>query len=83
LSQYPLGAGSVPLDSIVASVGGNEFLYVLSANATSVDVLSLKGLGKASHLQRFNIRSGLASSGSQVPINGNSLQGMAAYVMGK
>ncbi|KAG9101636.1 hypothetical protein FRC06_002759, partial [Ceratobasidium sp. 370] len=61
----------------------NDFMYVLSANATSVDVLSLNGPGKATHLQRLNVRSAVSSSGSPVPINGNNLQGMAAYVMAK
>ncbi|KAG8734670.1 hypothetical protein FRC10_011542 [Ceratobasidium sp. 414] len=83
VNQYPLGAGSVTLDSAIVSVGGNDFMYVLSANATSVDVLSLNGPGKATRLQRLNLQSSVGSSGSPVPINGKNLQGMAAYVMGK
>jgi hypothetical protein len=57
-----------------------SFLFVLSANASSVDVLSLKGPGQATHLQRLNIRSAIDSSDSKVPINRNNLQGMATYV---
>ncbi|KAG9128135.1 hypothetical protein FRC07_004477 [Ceratobasidium sp. 392] len=83
VNQYPLGLGSGTIDSAIVSVGEHDFMYVLSANATSVDVLSLNGPGKATHLQRLNIQSAVASSGSQIPINRNNLQGMAAYVMAK
>ncbi|KAG8731387.1 hypothetical protein FRC12_019759 [Ceratobasidium sp. 428] len=81
VNQYPLAAGSGPLDSIIASVGGNDFMYVLSANATSVDVLAINGPGKTSHMQRLNIQSAIASSGSHVTIHSNNLQGMATYAM--
>ncbi|KAG9096452.1 hypothetical protein FRC06_008637 [Ceratobasidium sp. 370] len=83
VKKYPLKAGSATIDTTIVSVGGNDFMYVLSANATSIDVLSLRGPGRATHLQRLNTRSAVSSSGSPVPINGNNLQGMAAYVMEK
>ncbi|QRV73967.1 lactonase, 7-bladed beta-propeller [Ceratobasidium sp. AG-Ba] len=83
IKQYPLGPESVTIDSAVGSIKGNDFLYVLSANATSIDVLALKGPGKASHMQRLNIQSAIASSGSHVTTSPLNLQGMATYVMTK
>ncbi|KAG8736029.1 hypothetical protein FRC10_009879 [Ceratobasidium sp. 414] len=83
VKQYQIKAGSATIDSIVTSVGGNDFLYVLSANVSSVDVLSLNGPGQATHLQTLDVQSAVASSGSPVPIHGVNFQGMAAYVVAK
>lgn len=80
VNQYTFVPRSGMIDSIVASVGSNDFLYVLAANASTIDVLSLNAPGKASVSQKFDFHSAVSSKVTFNPLN---LQGMAAYVVGK
>lgn len=75
IKQYPLTPGSATIDNAIATLPANDFLYVLAANATSIDVLALNGQGQAANLQTLNF-------GNQkgVNVSPNRLQGMAVYV---
>ena len=75
VKQYPLTPGSATIDNAVANLPANDFLYVLSANATSIDVLALNGQGKAAKLQTLNL-----GNQSGVKVSPNRLQGMAVFV---
>jgi len=78
VKQYPLTPGSGTIDNAIATIGGNDFLYVLSANATSIDVMSLPAAGQATKLETVNFAAMAAKAGLKVdPTN---LQGMAVYV---
>ncbi|KAI0322744.1 hypothetical protein OF83DRAFT_1080000 [Amylostereum chailletii] len=78
LPQYPAVAGSGSQDLAIASFKGQEYLYVLVPNATSVDVFNLKGPGQAQHLQQLNFADSAQKQG--VPINRAYLVGMAVFV---
>src|SRR5258706_155708 len=75
IKQYPLVPGSATIDNAIATLPSNDFLYILAANATSIDVLALNGQGQAANLQTLNF-------GGQrgVKVSPNRLQGMAVFV---
>ncbi|GLB40423.1 hypothetical protein LshimejAT787_0802940 [Lyophyllum shimeji] len=78
VKQYPQGQGSGTIDNDIATVGNNDFMYVLSANATRIDVLSLNAPGKARNIQKLDIAGPARASG--VKIDGNNLQGMTTFI---
>jgi WD40 repeat protein len=75
IKQYPLTPGSATIDNAIAALPNNDFLYVLSANATSIDVLALNGQSQAAKLQTLNF-----GDQSGVEVSPNRLQGMAVFV---
>jgi len=77
VKQYPLTAGSGTIDNAIATINGNDFLYVLSANATSIDVMSLPAAGKATKLQTVNFAPLAEKAG--LLVNPIDLQGMAVF----
>jgi len=78
VKQYPLAAGSGTIDNAIATINGNDFLYVLSANVTSIDVMSLPAAGQATTLQTVDFAPLADKSG--LVINKIDLQGMAVFV---
>jgi len=78
VKQYPLAAGSGTIDNAIATINGNDFLYVLSANATSIDVMSLPAAGQATSLQTIDFSPLAAQIG--LAVNKIDLQGMAVFV---
>jgi len=78
VKQYPQAAGSATIDTEIATVGDNNFLYVLSPNATTVNVLNVNTAGNATTIQNFNFASAAKKAG--VVLNKNNLQGMTAFV---
>ncbi|KAF5382218.1 hypothetical protein D9615_004362 [Tricholomella constricta] len=78
VKQYPQGRGSGTIDNDIATVGDNDFMYVLSANATRIDVLSLNGPGQARNIQQLDIAGPARASG--INIDANNLQGMATFI---
>ncbi|TDL19073.1 hypothetical protein BD410DRAFT_830521 [Rickenella mellea] len=81
VKQYPQKAGSGTIDNEIATIGGNDFMYVLGANATQIDVLSLKAPGKAQKIQTFELAGPAKAAGIKIdPFN---LQGMTAFVTKK
>jgi len=55
VNKYALTPGSALLDLGLVSLSKNDYLYVLSANITSIDVFRLDAPGKAEHVQKFNV----------------------------
>ncbi|KAH9851903.1 hypothetical protein C2E23DRAFT_828093 [Lenzites betulinus] len=78
VGTYAVPAGTSPIDSEVASIHGKDYLYVLGANATVVDVFALNGPGKAQQIASVSVSGPARSAG--VPLHGSNLQGMATYV---
>jgi len=78
VKQYPQGDGVATIDNDIATVGGNDFMYVLAANATQVKVLSLPAPGKATALQTLDIAGPAKAAG--LTINAANLQGMTSFI---
>jgi len=78
VTQYSLAANSSSLDSAIASLPHNDYLYVLSAGKKAIDVFSLNRPGGATHLQSYGFNGALTSAG--ITVDQNLLQGMAVYV---
>lgn len=78
VGQHALTPGSATLDDAVATINGNDFLYVLAANLTSVDVMSLQGKGQATSIQSANFAA--AAKQLRVTLNPNNVQGMTVFV---
>ncbi|KZP30041.1 hypothetical protein FIBSPDRAFT_726282 [Athelia psychrophila] len=55
VKQYPQGKGTGIIDSEIASIGGTDYMYILAANATSIDVLSLEAPGQAKRIQTLGL----------------------------
>jgi len=77
VKQYPQGNGSGTIDNAIARVGNNDFMYVLSANVSAIDVLALNAPGKATHVQRLDLAAAAKAAG--LPLNGSNIQGMTTY----
>jgi hypothetical protein len=78
VTQYPQGNGSATIDNDIATVGSNDFMYVLAANATQVKILSLNAPGKATALQTLDIAGPAKAAG--LTINAANLQGMTSMI---
>jgi hypothetical protein len=79
VNQYPQINGSATIDNDIATIGSNDFMYVMSPNATAVQVLALNAPGKAQNIQTFDFSQDAANAG--VTVSPDNLQGMATYVM--
>ncbi|KAG8924889.1 hypothetical protein FRC00_004573 [Tulasnella sp. 408] len=77
VKQYQLAMGSGPLDGAVGSVAGKDYLYVLSAAMTAIDVFALPSKGSAEPVQTFNVTTAFEQV---APVSSRDLQGMAVYV---
>ncbi|KAI0642115.1 hypothetical protein C8Q79DRAFT_987640 [Trametes meyenii] len=78
VKQYPVGANAGTIDNDVATINGKDFLFVNAANATTIEVLSLEGPGRAKKTSSLNINSLARRAG--VPINPNNLQGLTHFI---
>ncbi|RDB25934.1 hypothetical protein Hypma_006579 [Hypsizygus marmoreus] len=78
VKQYQQGHGSGTIDNDIATVDNKDIMYVLSANATAIDVLSLDAPGQARNIQKLDIASPAKAAG--VKINANNLQGMTTFI---
>ncbi|KAI0078795.1 hypothetical protein K474DRAFT_1683617 [Panus rudis PR-1116 ss-1] len=83
LYTYALPQGSGTLDSQIATIRNGktskDYLYLLGAAKTSVDVLSLDGPGKATVVGAFDVKPIADTHG--LAIDPNNLQGMATYTL--
>jgi len=79
VKQYPQKAGSATIDNDIAKIGNNDFMFVLSANITTIEVLSLNAPGQAVSVGSFDASVPAKSAG--LTINGDNVQGMTTYVM--
>ncbi|KAJ7907905.1 hypothetical protein B0H13DRAFT_1715656 [Mycena leptocephala] len=75
--QYNV-APAGPIDSDVATIGKNDFIYSLAANATGLAVLTVNGPGKAEIYQRLDVAGPAAAV--KLPINRTNIQGMATFI---
>ncbi|KAI0359881.1 hypothetical protein OH77DRAFT_1393940 [Trametes cingulata] len=75
--QYPQIPGSATIDNDIATVNGQDFLYVLAPNATAVDVLLLDAPGSAKKISTLDISGPTKAAG--ITINPNNLQGMTTF----
>lgn len=78
VKQYSQGNNSATIDNDIATIGGKDFMYVLSANASRVDVLALNAPGQAQNIQRLDLAGPAKASG--VTITGANLQGMTVFI---
>ncbi|KAI0664334.1 hypothetical protein C8Q70DRAFT_1049831 [Cubamyces menziesii] len=78
VATHSVPAGTSPIDSAVATIRGKDYLYVLGANATSVEVFALSAPGQAKQISKVDI-SGPAHF-AQIPVHAANLQGMATYM---
>jgi len=78
VKQYPQASNSGTIDNDVATIGAKDFMYVLTANASAVNVLSLNGPGQAQTIQTLDIAGPAKRAG--LTTNPNNLQGMTAFV---
>ncbi|KAJ8469805.1 hypothetical protein ONZ51_g8741 [Trametes cubensis] len=77
VAQHPQLPGSATIDNDIATVNGQDFLYVLAPNATAVDVLLLDGSGTAKQLSTLDLSGPTKAAG--ITINPNNLQGMTTF----
>ncbi|KAJ6622652.1 hypothetical protein B0H10DRAFT_2214281 [Mycena sp. CBHHK59/15] len=77
VKQYNLGTDG-PIDTAVAKIGRNDFMYVLAANATGLTVVSVNGPGKAQVIQRVDIAG--PAKAAKLPLHNTNLQGMGTYL---
>jgi len=77
VKQYNLTAGSGTIDEAVGTAGGKDFLYVLAANASSIDVMALPAPGQATTIQSLSFAAAMKSA--KIPINAANLQGMTVF----
>jgi len=78
VNQYPQQSTSGTIDSDIATIGNNDFLYVLAPGTTSIQVLALNSPGNATNFGSFDVAGPLTEAG--IIINSNNLQGMTVYV---
>ncbi|KAL0573688.1 hypothetical protein V5O48_008259 [Marasmius crinis-equi] len=78
VKQYDQGQNSGTIDNDIVSIGDKDFMYVLSANATRIDVLSLDAPGQAKNIQKLDIAG--PAKGSGLKISASNLQGMTTLI---
>jgi hypothetical protein len=78
VQQYPQTAGSATIDNDIASVGNNDFMFIMAANASMIDVLSLNAPGKATNVQQVDIAGPAAKAGLKT--SPSNLQGMTIFL---
>ncbi|CAL1706265.1 unnamed protein product [Somion occarium] len=78
VKQYPQLNNSATIDNDVAQINGKDFLYILAAGATSIDVMSLHASGNATSLGSFSFD--FAAKQANLTLNANNLQGMTTFV---
>ncbi|VDB84798.1 unnamed protein product [Peniophora sp. CBMAI 1063] len=70
-------AGLIDLE--VASIDGDDYLYVAMGGAAAIQVFSLPAAGQATKLQTVDLSGPAAAVG--LPLTGENIQGMAVYVI--
>ncbi|KAI0028783.1 hypothetical protein K488DRAFT_89403 [Vararia minispora EC-137] len=78
VKQYPTQTGAGTIDLEVASLGGNDFLYVNMANATAIQAFSLPAKGQATKTQTLDVAGPVKAAG--LSISGANVQGMTVFV---
>jgi len=76
--QYALAPGSATIDDAIGTIQGKDFLYILAANASSVNVMALPAAGQATSLQNVSFTNPADELG--VTLSPNNIQGMALFI---
>ncbi|KAF8917413.1 hypothetical protein CPB85DRAFT_1431332 [Mucidula mucida] len=79
VKQYDQGAGSATIDNDIASIGDNDFMYILTPNVTAVNVMSLVAPGQAQIVQQLDIAGPAGAAG--LTVSASNLQGMTTFIM--
>ncbi|KAJ7041495.1 hypothetical protein C8F04DRAFT_1300868, partial [Mycena alexandri] len=77
VKQYNLGNDG-PIDTAVATINNQDFMYSLAANATGLTVLSVNGPGQAKIYQRVDIFG--PARAANLMLDASNLQGMATFI---
>jgi hypothetical protein len=77
VQSYQLGATTQPIDNAIGTLNGQDFLYQLAPNTTSVAVMQLKA-GASSVVQHYNFATEM--NAANVTFDINFVQGMAVYM---
>lgn len=77
VKQYPQGNRTGTIDNDIVTVGDNDFMFVLAANATSIDVLSLNAPGQAQNIQTLKMAEAAKAAGLQ--LSPNNVQGLTSF----
>lgn len=77
LMQYNQTAGTATIDDAVASIGGTDFLYVLGANATTIDVLSTREAKQAQPIESVTFAAAAKELG--INLSPANVQGMTVF----
>jgi len=75
--QLPMG--STPLDVTLGKAGGQEYLFINSANATSIDVIELHPDSQSKVVQRLNMYDIARGPSNTFIVDQYFLDGMASY----
>jgi hypothetical protein len=78
VTQYPQGNGTATIDNDIATVGQNDFMFIMASNATAVKVLTLNAPGKATPLQTVDIAGPAKAAG--LTVSAANLQGMTSFI---
>jgi len=80
VAQYPQGNSTGSIDDDIASINGNDFLYVLLSNATTITVTSLDAPGKTTPVQKFDVAAAMKSAGANMTVDPFNVQGMTIFL---
>ncbi|KAF7424398.1 hypothetical protein PC9H_009705 [Pleurotus ostreatus] len=78
VKQYAQGQGTATIDNDIVTVGNNDFMYVLAANATTIDVLALNAPGKAQTIQKLGVAA--TAQKANLKLSAFNVQGMTTFV---
>ncbi|KAI0354605.1 hypothetical protein OH77DRAFT_1425666 [Trametes cingulata] len=78
VNQYQQVKSGDTIDNDIATIGDNDYLYILAPAAQTVEVMSLDAPGQAKRVQSLHLSGPTKAAG--VTINANNLQGMTAFV---
>ncbi|KAF7298354.1 hypothetical protein MKEN_01360000 [Mycena kentingensis (nom. inval.)] len=78
VKQYFQGNGTATIDAQVATVGNNDFLYILAAGQSAIKVMALRAPGNAVALQTLDIAG--PARRAVFATNSVNLQGMATFI---
>ncbi|KAI0642451.1 hypothetical protein C8Q79DRAFT_1003294 [Trametes meyenii] len=79
IKQYPLGPGAGTIDDTIATIDGNDFLYVNAANFTSIDVLAI-GNTPGGAKKIFSLDFGGPAREVGIPVDPLNIQGMTHFI---
>jgi hypothetical protein len=77
VKQYPQPEGSSTIDNAIITVGGKDFIYIMSPGTMKIEALALKGPGDAQPIQSFDIAAAAQTAG--IKVSSANLQGANGF----